>query len=43
MSLAETDVDNLRAFGWFGGYPQVSQRTANETAAVVMALAASPR
>jgi hypothetical protein len=38
LSLAETDADNLRAFGYFGPYPQVSQRVANETEAVLAAL-----
>ncbi len=38
LSLAETDIDNLRAFGYFGSLPQVSQRTANETAAVLVTL-----
>ncbi len=36
---AETDADNLRAFGYFGRHPQVAQRTANETAAVLSRLA----
>jgi len=34
-SPAESDPDNLRAFGYFGPHPQVSQRTANETAAIL--------
>ena len=37
-SPAETDADNLRAFGYFGRHPQVAQRTANETAAVLRRL-----
>jgi hypothetical protein len=35
---AETNNDNLRAFGYFGVDPVVSQRTANETHAVLAAL-----
>jgi len=36
---AETQGDNLRAFGYFGKDPMVSIRTANETAAVMRAVA----
>lgn len=36
----QNDPDNLRAFGWFGDSPQVAQRTANETAAVLRRLSA---
>jgi len=41
-SPAEDNRDNLRAFGWFFHDPHVAQRTANETEAVVRALAATP-
>ena len=41
-NTGELDHDNLRAFGWFGRYPMVAQRTANETGAVVRAFAALP-
>lgn len=37
----DSNPDNLRAFGYFGFEPAISQRTANETAAVLAALAAS--
>jgi hypothetical protein len=37
---AEQNNDNLRAFGYFDTHPAVSQRTANETAAVLAALRA---
>jgi len=40
VSLVERDSDNLRAFGWFGKYPMVAQRTANETAVVLRRFAA---
>jgi hypothetical protein len=39
----DSNPDNLRAFGYFGFEPAISQRTANETAAVLAALAASER
>ncbi|MGE0869243.1 MAG: hypothetical protein AB7P03_11795, partial [Kofleriaceae bacterium] len=39
ITAAETQSDNLRAFGYFGTDAHVSARTANETAAVVRALA----
>ncbi|MFO0750831.1 MAG: hypothetical protein U1F43_34950 [Myxococcota bacterium] len=42
ISLAESDADNLRAFGWVGKEPHVAQRTANETRAVLAAFAALP-
>lgn len=35
---AGTNADNLRAFGWFANWPEVSQRVANETALVVDAM-----
>ncbi len=38
-NVGELDHDNLRAFGWFGTYPVVAQRTANETGAVLRAFA----
>ena len=39
LTMAETASDNLRAFGYFFKDAHVSIRTANETAAVVRALA----
>ncbi len=35
---AERDRENLRAFGYFGAQPAISQRTANETLRVLMAM-----
>lgn len=35
---AERDNQNLRAFGYFGANPAISQRTANETRAVLSAM-----
>lgn len=35
---ADTDKDNLRAFGYFDAQPAISQRVANETAMVLAAL-----
>lgn len=42
VSDVEADPDNLRAFGWFMKSPQVAQRTAEETDAVLAAFAAIP-
>lgn len=38
----DANPDNLRAFGWFMKAPQVAQRTAEETDAVLAAFAAIP-
>ena len=35
---ADTDHDNLRAFGYFDAQPAISQRTANETLKVLIAM-----
>lgn len=35
---AERDRENLRAFGYFGAQPAISQRTANETLRVLLAM-----
>jgi len=42
ISASDADPDNLRAFGWFMKSPQVAQRTAEETDAVLAAFAAIP-
>lgn len=39
VAINEPNPDNLRAFGYFDTEPQVAQRTANETAAVLSRLA----
>jgi hypothetical protein len=39
IAINEPNPDNLRAFGYFDTEPQVAQRTANETAAVLSRLA----
>ncbi|HRE90734.1 MAG TPA: hypothetical protein PK095_16530 [Myxococcota bacterium] len=39
IAINEPNPDNLRAFGYFDTEPQVAQRTANETAAVLARLA----